>query len=222
MSALPGLMMPPGLITIGGSPPVVIGTNSNGVGNVASIAIALPGDVEEGDLLLILAAGQITNARTFTPPAGFTPLFNQAGPGNLRFFCAAWKEADGSEEGSVTGTVDSNTRMTAQSYRIGNWQGEPEASAVATGTSDVPNPPSLTPSWGDAPALWLAVGATNPASIQDPPDDYTNLLSQDDTGGPFVSLFSARRVLKAGTENPGSFSVAQTSVAAATIAIRGR
>jgi hypothetical protein len=98
------------------------------------------------------------------------------------------------------------------------------APAEATG-STAPNPPSLTPSWGAADTLWLAVTGWSEGTITASafPTNYTN-TGQNGTGvagSEGVSIGWGFRELNAASEDPGTFTLGSAANwVAFTIAIR--
>lgn len=98
----------------------------------------------------------------------------------------------------------------------------PEIGTAATGASTLPNPPTLTPSWGAADTLWLVVaGASGAVTASAYPTNYTDGNDDATSSGTAASIASARRALNAATEDPGTFTIsASTNWVAQTLAVR--
>jgi len=188
--------------------------------------VNMPATVNAGDLLIVLFTND-GNA-TVTTPGGWTELASNAAGTAVR--CSVYyKIAVGDEDGTTVNFVTSaSEQAAAQVYRITDWQGTtpPEISTAATGTSTAPNPAPLNPAgWDVADTLWLAVAGQDrgdqsgttayPASYT----DGTSTLSSDGTGS--CRTHSARRVLAAASEDPGTFTIPVSEQwVAFTIAVR--
>src|SRR5690606_4285312 len=78
------------------------------------------------------------------------------------------------------------------------------------------NPPSLTPSWGSAENLWLAVDSTRRTDndFTAAPTDYDGLLTAESAASSTSTvncrIGAAHRVLTASSEHPGTFSTSGT------------
>jgi hypothetical protein len=121
--------------------------------NSSSINVAMPLRLKAGMLLMAsVASGETVDIST---PSGWTKLSSGASR-NAVFI----KKANGDEEGTtVNFSVSSGTPdFTASAIAITNWTGDladVEIASASSGGSTTPNPPSLTPSWGATPTLWL-------------------------------------------------------------------
>ena len=107
-------------------------------------------------------------------------------------------------------------------YRTSHWNGAPEA-ATATDTGATADPPNLDPSWGVEDTLWIAAAAytTNSTTPPSTPDGYAGRVLSSQLLTTRTCAASARRVLAAEAENPGTFGLPSSGVwAAATIAVR--
>jgi hypothetical protein len=121
-----------------------------------SHVVTLPGGIVPGALLIVLC-NKGSTAATFNALAGWNELVDENTAGGM----TAWyREADGTEGASVTFTSSANTRSAEIVLLIWNAAKvaiqPPEISAVATGASTDPNPPSLTPTGGTKDYLWCA------------------------------------------------------------------
>jgi hypothetical protein len=195
--------------------------------NTLAHNVAMPDTAEAGDLLLVLFTSDGNTAVTL--PSGWTQVASNAQSSNVRGSVYA-KVATGSEGGTtVNFQTSSSERAAAQVFRIpaDSWYGDigtgiAQVSTTSTGNS--PNPPSLDPgSWGTEDTLWLAYWASGTsASINSYPSDYTNgLHTVAGSGSDGAAASSAQFVLRAQSENPGSFGLpANTNGVVYTIAIR--
>lgn len=176
-----------------------------------SHSVNLPATVTSGNLLLIFfTIGNASDSTAFTPPSGWTALFDTEAQ-TARGACFA-KVAAGTEGGtsvSVTNT-DSET-ATAQVMQISDWYGS--LSGITTGTpanttSAAPDPPSVTASWGSAKNLFIiSVHASDDdQNLTAAPTNYTGLTSVISGGGNNNggSTGTARRELEAATDDPGT------------------
>lgn len=193
-----------------------------------SHAVAMPGTVESGDLLVALFTNHAWAA--VTTPSGWTLLGTTVNGTQVRTSRFA-KRADGTEGGT---TVDFKTSIqetaVAHVYRIAAWFDDGNlanavADAAVVGRSTTPDPPALDPvAWDVANTLWIAAyGAQNLGQTFAYPTAYTN-GRYDESGGIVgrTSTASARRDLATPVADPGSFSnQALQSWVAVTIGIRG-
>lgn len=208
--------------------PVVAAANTSTQGSATTThGILLPEDVESGDLLVAAIAVSEADV-TFSWPAGWTELADTSADesGHDVGFSAAYRVADGSEGSTVTVTSSDSLRSAHQTWRIAGAMGPPEI-AVATGGTNtgLASPPALSPSWGAADTLWLAMLAMSaPRSHSGYPSNYTNgVNTETGTTSSHVALRTAQRELNAASEDPGNFSFAasiSTAWVTATVAIR--
>lgn len=193
----------------------------------ASIDVAMPASVSAGDLLIMMVVRDgLTTGTNLGTPAGWASIWNNSGGGTHRFAGYA-KDAVGTEGGTtvnVTITASDNDAC-AQVYQITNWHGDLTGveDAQASGANN-PNPPTLTPSWGNTDTLWIAAYARDGAGAPDAyPTNYSTGQTYTESGATasFVAIASARRELTAATEDPGVFTQGSVNWIASTIAVRG-
>ncbi len=190
-----------------------------------SMSVNLPGGIQAGDLLIAVVEDR--NAPSYTKPTGWSDLFTQAGGGSVGQLRGFYKIADGTESGQVTFTAGATTTAIWVSFRIKNFHGTqaPEA-ATASGDSTNADSPSLSPSWGSEPTLFLSIAghaAASAAAFSAGPSGYSDFLCKGaSSGGSAVSIASADKKVTAASENPGNFTASGSNRwwAAATIAIR--
>lgn len=202
--------------------PVINGTADFAGPNVLTHDVTLPSGIVAGELLLTAISGTGTPDLDGTP-SGWSVLFNNAsgGTGSDRRLIVLRKTAAGSDTLTVTMTsTASSAAIAAVSFRISKTGAVPEASSSASGSSANPNPGSLTPSWGEKKTLWLAFFAGRAGSVSAIPSNYSDSFSS--LSGSNILVGSARRFLRASTEDPGTFTQsASDNWVAATVAVRG-
>lgn len=164
----------------------------------SSLTINLPSSISAGDLLII-ALSIKDNARILTNvPSGFTRIGTVQGHNSGGESAVFYKSAAGSEGATVAMTLGGSSTGGTVSLRITGWTGTPEKTSGST-----LDPPSLTPSWGSAATLWLAVGgvgyATEPAITF--PTNYTTDNNQ--SANSYASI--GWRLNTAASEDPGTF-----------------
>lgn len=197
--------------------PTVEATNTNGVG-ADPVTVNLPADIQAGELLIAIVEFSLSSGFSATWPAGWTEIFTPKEQSDSRLE-ARYKVADGEEGASFTIDMDQARFGYSITFRISGYTGTPEGDTASNWGSE-PDPPNLTPSWGEADTLWLAAyGGAHCLDTGGYPADYSNGLEDCDSGKRGVA--KAERELKASSENPGTFTVvADTNWVAATIAVQ--
>lgn len=190
--------------------PSVAATETTNITSSSAKAVALPAGIASGDRLVVvaMAANASGTPPTVNTPSGWESLadatFSQdtSASAALRVLT---KVADGGEGSSVSsvGTSDS-TRFAAVALRITSSE-DVGISSEASGTSGAPNPASLSPAWGAAKTLWLAIGASF-NSITSAPTNYSDYVEVDQGGPLRANVAVATRQLEASSDDPGSFS----------------
>lgn len=210
--------------------PTVAATNTfdNTGSNNSSTNCSLPASIVAGDLLIVFIGSGRYDA-VYNTPSGWGQLF-QGNTGdigelddaaNLAIF---YKIADGSEGSSVTITNSSSARSLGVSLKIRDYSGVPEI-ATDTGESLAPNPPILSPSWGNTSTLWIALAAFSPEDVAlvSRPINYAETVTKEaKAGGSFaISTSVVQRNFISSQENPGSYTLdASAFWISATIAIK--
>jgi hypothetical protein len=200
------------------APPKVEGAaESSQNANITSHVFALPEYVKPGDLLVVAAA--FAGNPTVTWPAGWTSLL-EVNNGTGIQLDAAWRVADGTEQREALITTSSGVRSAHVCYLISNAATPPEF-ASSTGSSIAPNPPSLAPSGGTNPYLWLIAEANVASGANRPVTAYpSGYLSGISAMSDSAVVAAASRGLQAATEDPGAFTLASSAAwVAATIAV---
>jgi len=214
--------------------PTVEATNETSITAAGtSHAVNLPASIAAGDLLLVILAGGGTNALQFNALGGWSELLDE----NVTFGAHVWyREADGAEGATVTFTSTASSRSAAISYRISGAEDPatqaPEISSVGTGTSNAPNPNTVTPTGGAKDYLWItffANGSTEEADddtwLNNAATNYSNPLQvTSGTGGTNVGaiLGASQRTNNAASEDavwPASSTDTSAAWRAFTIAV---
>lgn len=170
-----------------------------------TLTVTLPTSIASGDLILIAFACDGTP--TVTAPSGYTQLLASAF-NSRRIVWYKW--SSGSEPSSVDVTVDVGEAMAAVAMRISGADSntDPEGNGDIEGTN-VPNPLSLSPSWGSDDNLWvIGTGGDGRCTVTTWPTNYsTNTAGTyyDHSNG--THLWVAWRTAAAATEDPGAFTL---------------
>lgn len=191
--------------------------------SVTTMAVNMPASISSGDLLI--AHVGVRNAGTWTVPSNWNLLEEKAGGGTVGETGVWYKIATGSEGATQTWTAGTATTAAWQVRKITSWHGTtPPEHVAVNGDAVAVNPPSLTPSWGAADTLWLALvgSSANTMNFTAAPTNYTSLTSTTaSSGGGASNAGSAIRQLNATSEDPGTFTVSQNRWwAAFTVAVR--
>lgn len=142
--------------------PLLVGVETTTTAGSTSHVLAVPPGLA-GDLLLIVFP--VDGNPTINSWGGATEFMAiVADASNALSLAAAYKVSDGTET-TITVTTSSSEASAAAVLRFRGFTGVPEAGTAATGTSQFPDPPSLSPSAGSADYAFFAVAATD-AGVQ--------------------------------------------------------
>lgn len=192
-------------------------------------AIDVPA-VLAGDLILIFANGAASAAYTMTVPTSYASLWDEAN-GNLRG--RGFRRVAPSDAAATTAsvTLSAGQRFSAITLVIRGYDTDvaiADAIAVgtaATGNSDSPNPPSVSPPWGDTvPSLIVPVAHSAAGGSISYPSSYTDgLTAYTGVSNNFhARTSSAEREVEASSEDPGTFGLGGAFLwVAQTVAIKG-
>ncbi len=194
-------------------------TETSSASGSSTHAVSMPATVEENDLLVMYFVRRGSGG--ITTPADWTQKWTDATVHNSSVFVIkpTSTQASNLAGSTVTVTVGGTPAAAAQVYRIAaaNWFRDlagVETGSVATGTSDSPNPPSYTVSWGALDNLWVASfgGADDDATVSDYPTNYTDGVDTVSGGGmnSGSEIGTARRELAAATDDPGVFTISES------------
>lgn len=199
----------------------VVGTPTSGFSNVNGTPAAalvmhcsLPADIQVGEKLRL---GVTLNSGSLPPtPSGWSPM-GLVPTGNAMMQVYE-RVADGSE-GSV---VDVQLHATTPKpgafvcMRIADWEDVPvEFPSRAQGQNNAPNPSALSPTWGNADALFAAIiawrwGATSGPTLNTYPGFYPDaqVSAMCNINNGCGIAFAHRNVV--GGDDPGVFAMSGT------------
>lgn len=200
--------------------PTLLSMTSGKTTDASTVTITLP-TTANGDLL-VLVLGRNGSARTVIMPSPWVDsVASAASDCDTRAF---YRTCDGSESGTTISITFSGGAARGLMYSIfrfsaGSWSGAPEAIRSSVATSDSPNPPSLSPSWGSAKTFWIAACTCRQGGL---PVGYPftdgQATQQIGASDGFASCWTQQ---EGASLDPGTFSLsASASNTAATIAIR--
>jgi len=215
-------------------------------GTTTAHDVLMPATVAANDLLITIISWS-SSSYTVPTPSGWTLVEtvthdNSGGSADREGSQAIYvKKADGTEDGTTVDFVTS-TAITAEGlvYQIdaASWSqtvsdvevGTAVLSANADYATELPNPPSLTPTGGAKDYLWITMftnawGGTDATA----PTNYTNVVNGTGSGSN-VKISAAERAVNGTVEDPGAFgtvsiafriNIAQTLVVAPAAATGG-
>lgn len=206
----------------GGGGGITIVSHTTGGANpfATSHSVALPSG--SGGLLVVIAriAGAVDQG--WNTPAGWTKLLNSTdGTGGLAVF---YRTADGTEPGTLTFTVTGGGGGALIAYRVIGTAGI-EGAVTGINAGD---PPALSPSWGSAECLWIAIDSTRRTdnTFSSLPTNYSNQVTAKSpttsSSTNYAHVSAGTRLLTASSENPGAFGRSGTfnGTYAATLALK--
>ncbi len=194
------------------SPTVAATATSTDNASDTTQTIALPASISSGDLLLMML-GYTAAIVSTTTPTGWTLLVADTSiPASQGALVAFYRQADGTEGGSVDVTTDVNTAAGGSTYRITGHEDPatqaPEVTSVTLATATNPDPPAITPTGGSKDYLFIAclMQDGNPTPTGSPAN-YSNELATSIAFGA-VSNRTIERELTASSEDPGNWTIA--------------
>ncbi len=208
----------------------VVGTNGSTA--TTSPVVNLPSSIVAGETLFILIRNAAGGTITF-PNEGtdWVQLFEDSSDASNDTIALAWRKASGSEGATVTLTFGTSGKFAALAWRV---QGAtdptvraPEFATLVTGSSDVPDPGSLSPTGGAKDYLWIWMGGWEGEQTSPPtgnPTNYNlaNSIAGADSGtvGAIATncrVATAARQLNAVSENPLSWQISVSDDWTATV-----
>lgn len=185
-----------------------------------------------GRLVVVLGATPTTQVAAW--PAGYTQFVNIGGAGYR--IIAAYHYDDGTEGSTISVDMAASTKAAWLALSLAGAQNPatqpPEAVEGSTQITANYNPPALTPTGGAKDYLWIACLAQAGEEADDDtwctagPTNYLPATPRQVTSGTGgaassnASLAEANRQLNAASEDPGTFTAAQSlSTIGATIAV---
>lgn len=209
-------------------------SSSSGSGTTGSTThtLTLPATIESGDLLVCQLVNQQIETQTW--PAGWTEVELVSGGGGASSITSGvyMETAVGTEDGTDITVTTPNGRASAFTcYAVQDWAGT-EGTDVETGTGLVgtdanPDPPSASPSWGSAEALFIAFAGhrDDTTTVSSYPANYADDQEDGASGGSTsfdVRALAATRILTTSSEDPGTYTLsASEGWVAHTVAIEG-
>lgn len=177
--------------------------------------VTLPATINSGDLLLVAftcGGGAGTTVTWDNTTAGtWTTVANNNSGANVRGMLFS-KVADGTEgSAALSITLSAAAQVAWTIWRITGCQGGAEAVASSGGATAVTFS-ALTPSWGAADNLWLAVGhiASTP-TVSSYSTNYTDATRAAAGGASRVTTESVERQLNAASETPSAWTISTTN-----------
>jgi hypothetical protein len=203
--------------TIAQTAPVVETTAETAVSTAGtSHAITLPAGIVSTDLVLITMDIGSTSA-TLNSLTDWGEILDESAANGLKIL---WYTGSGVPS-NPTFTSSASTRSASIAWRISNADKTvtPQIGTTATGTSTTPDPPSVTPSAGSKPHLFIAFfgsageEADDDTWVNSPPTNYLpNPPLQKACGTVGTNLggligAASRQLTTGSAENPGTFSI---------------
>ncbi len=213
-------------------PSVAASNTSSETSETTSHTVNLPASISSGDLLLMLFTCDSGNDDAgITTPTGWTIVVKiENDPGSIDQSTAVYyRAADGGEGSTISVTTSLSEKSAHQTHRItGHHTDAPEGTILADGTgSAIPNPPSITPSWGAEDTLFFAAmskATGSDVSTDSYPSSYTDVTGtvvDSASGAAGASCAWAGRELNGSPEDPGTFGIGSSDAnIAITIAVR--
>ncbi len=182
-------------------------------GNVTSHTIQLPATIESGDLLLAFFSID-GNPSTSWPNEGteWNVIFSQTSGGSVKFQCA-WKEADGTEDGTtIEVTSGSSERSSHSVLAVGGAEDPdttpPDNSTPATGNSTSPNPVAVIIATSKDYLFVASTGVDRDRTVTAIPTNYSHENTQAGGGANSSTCSTVERQLTTGTdEDAGAFTI---------------
>ena len=181
--------------------------------SAAPHVVNMPSGIVAGDLLLVV----IGVLGISSVSAGWTALDTTT---------AQYRIATGTSADALSVTATGTFTLTAVAYCISDYVGVPVSASVQA-TSATHDPPAVTPAWGLKNTLWFVQASSSTAVgtgfISFPANyDHPYYLIPSGTSNSIFRLWTARRRLRAATEDPGPLtSGVSVAVRARTIAVQG-
>ncbi len=153
-------------VLTGGSAPTESATTTAGTSHVVNLPPGATGN------LFLLVMGKGTTSATINALAGWTELVDENQASGA--FCA-WRTCDGTEGTTTTFTSSASTKSATIVYEIsGQSAVAPQISAVASASTNAPDPNSLTPTGGAKDYLWITWFVMGQASEEADDDTWVN------------------------------------------------
>lgn len=203
---------------------------TNGTGASSTPSVNLPATVNAGDTLLVVFRSAGLGAVGW-PDASWNELFDDASDASDDQTACAWKKATGTEGGTSITLSSANAKFAAVAYAIANAADPttrpPEFATLVTGTSQNPDPGTVTPTGGSKDYMFIAVAAYEGEQATPPtyPTNYDTAPISAHSGTAAATASNCRvsaicRRALASSEDAGSFTISVSDDwTATTIAI---
>jgi len=189
--------------------------------------ITMSSAVAVGDLILLAVCSDGSATQSWAHDQGFTDVVDSVSGTGARLVIKAIK-VGGTFDTTVVITFSASERFsyTLVKIDVGDWSGNLSdiESTVNTGTGTSADPPSLNPSWGATPTMYLAI-----AGHDDSSDSFTTWstdyqyaaeATQGGTGAN-TGILTALKRTSATSDDPSAFTIsASEEWIAATIAVK--
>lgn len=152
--------------------PTIVGTPAESSTNTAGTShiVNLPSGASGNLFLLVMGKG--TTSATINALTGWTELVDENQASGA--FCA-WHLCDGTEGTTTTFTSSASTKSATIVYEInGQSAVAPEISAVASASTNAPNPNTCTPTGGAKDYLWITWFVMGQAAEEADDDTWVN------------------------------------------------
>ena len=181
-----------------------VATTTNALDDTAHVStvVTMPSGSTTGDLVIICASKDGSGLFTVASGTGWTTATNATdGSAALGVF---WKVFTGSGDNLTLSHASETTVYLG--YRITGHNSQVEVGTAATGATNLPDPPSLTASWGAEENLWIATYGWdgNRTNTSYPASYGSNQITNNGTGAGSNGAAMTSQQLSAATENPGT------------------
>lgn len=188
--------------------------------------VVMPATVPAGKILLVTLAIYTAGLETISTPSGWTQKHHQAGGATWCRLYHFARVTDGSEGGASYNFSSSGNRSVGGVVRLlSGVEGNSLDSLEFSGAAGSVNPPSITPSWGSDPTLYMvALGFrdTGSMTVSAWPTGYvTDQQIEFYESNVNIAACASAAKTGSGAEDPSSFSATGVDHAVVTVAIRG-
>lgn len=193
-------------LLINRSAPKVRTQSSGTKGTVTSLTTVPLPSATAGEIYILIIGCASDTAQTNTVPSGWTRAVARATAGYLRNFEVFWKVSDGTE--TSVGVQATTNHLDAWNVFVITG-GQSVEATMAQGVSSVPDSPSITPSWGAIPTLFIAAYGQRAGTYtpQTAPAGYGNSgFSLQDAGYDYPRVGWAWKEATTASEDPAAWS----------------
>jgi hypothetical protein len=195
---------------------------------VTTREISLPSGSVAGSLIILGVSCRDSTGTVTLNETGWTKLFSETqSVATSRVWLEAYYKRLSGSETTLTLNTSATVMCAWATWRMtGEHASSNPESVDGSAITQNPDPPSLSPSWGNEAAVFIVLtgvpcdAAT--CTVSTYPTNYTTNGRQFQSGnGVEASIGASDREATTGTENPGTFALSSSQAAsAATIAVR--